>query len=51
MTLKVKVNRNKAQDPNHVWIPVGDFIHYSGTVSTMRTPKGPSHGIDETEGS
>ena len=46
MALKVKVNRNKAQDPSQVWIPIRDFAQYSGT------PKGPPpQGIDETEGS
>lgn len=46
MALKIKVNRNKIQYPDKVWIPMRDFTQYA------MTPKGPPpQGIDEIEGS
>lgn len=45
MALNVKVDRNKAQDSNQVWIPIADSPQYAAP------PQGPPpQGINKTEG-
>jgi len=47
MALNVKVDRNKAQDPNQVWIPIADSPQYAAPAPAKGPPP---QGIDKTEG-